>query len=721
MPSIQLMKHCNSCGRKTLHIQQQQGTATNLVHIILVVMTLGLWLVLWALAQPIRAMTEPPKCTVCGKSSRGFSLPNQPNPPQGQNDTITEDRIPCPFCAELIKREAKICRYCQRDLPEQEAEAAVLVEENTDPTEPEPEWEYKGITITRRGRDYYIGDEPQGYVALPLAKAIIDGKDREGQRIPINQGTDGPAVHKSTWMEFVTSWWALAIIVFSAFVGATLWYDSFWSADKKIIEVVEASQNTVEPGATNRRVCDIAVRHGDGEWEKAPDFAIWVIEARNRSLTLADCEKLLTAIAKNASNDPTISQGQASLHSATVDIQEGDRAKANVVLSPISANSTSLAEINKLRDQVRTLTRSLALAQEELKLMSPAVRAGIVSRAELFRTETRVNDLEAELAATKLALTRADSSASRSFDREADRITQAIKCRRPKITPPGYDLGYLYGCVSGSAETVKVFVNEVAGTGKVKNIKIMWNDWFQDGGWGVHADQTEARRIAETVLNLYDPAQSERFLKAFFANSDTAVTGLAHSFNYTYRRGPKIDERLIVITPSQQGSISTQQIVQKTQNRLNVLGYSAGSEDGILGPQTRRAIEDFQRDQSIGVTGKPSEHLLEKLKLAKPPQVTASSKKKKVARVANPDDSVTSAYKVCSTFDGTGITSEPCNVSGWDASVKVRINMIPSEARTLCGQVVRKARNMGWGFNSGWKLKIYSPYSGDNTIAYCNF
>jgi hypothetical protein len=24
---------------------------------------------------------------------------------------------PCPFCAELIKKEAKVCRFCQRDLP----------------------------------------------------------------------------------------------------------------------------------------------------------------------------------------------------------------------------------------------------------------------------------------------------------------------------------------------------------------------------------------------------------------------------------------------------------------------------------------------------------------------------------------------------------------------------------------------------------------------------
>ncbi|MFN2186558.1 MAG: zinc ribbon domain-containing protein [Anaerolineae bacterium] len=38
---------------------------------------------------------------------------------QRQRSTVA-GRKPCPYCAELIKNEAKVCRYCGRDLPASE-------------------------------------------------------------------------------------------------------------------------------------------------------------------------------------------------------------------------------------------------------------------------------------------------------------------------------------------------------------------------------------------------------------------------------------------------------------------------------------------------------------------------------------------------------------------------------------------------------------------------
>ena len=53
------------------------------------------------------------------------------------------------------------------------------------------------------------------------------------------------------------------------------------------------SLNTEELGSTDRRVCEIAIRHSTGAWESDPDFNGWVSEARKRGLTTAECGNLL--------------------------------------------------------------------------------------------------------------------------------------------------------------------------------------------------------------------------------------------------------------------------------------------------------------------------------------------------------------------------------------------------------------------------------------------
>lgn len=81
--------------------------------------------------------------------------------------------------------------------------------------------------------------------------------------------------------------------------------------------------------------------------------------------------------------------------------------------------------------------------------------------------------------------------------------------------------------------------------------------------------------------------------------------------------------------------------------------------------------------------------------------------------------SVDSAFAFCAYSDSTGLTSAPCEVSGWKSTVTVTLDMSSSEARKFCASLSLLESKLSLRFDRGWTLLIKSPYSNGNSIAYC--
>jgi len=136
----------------------------------------------------------------------------------------------------------------------------------------------------------------------------------------------------------------------------------------------------------------------------------------------------------------------------------------------------------------------------------------------------------------------------RPLREEAQRATDAIRCPAPKITAASAYTGALYGCIMGPEQTAKFWINEeTRKPGVVRNVKVMWNDWFQDIGYGVHADRQEAISMVNTLADLYVPELKTEFLKAFAGNQGKRWTSDPYAIECRYSRGSAIEERLLIL------------------------------------------------------------------------------------------------------------------------------------------------------------------------------
>lgn len=132
------------------------------------------------------------------------------------------------------------------------------------------------------------------------------------------------------------------------------------------------------------------------------------------------------------------------------------------------------------------------------------------------------------------------------------------------------------------------------------------NGWQRGMAWGREAAfggglQPQAGGPSfETTANF-------RVIKRY-NNSDAYAIGVGHLSDRIMGGGPLRGS----FPPDAYGLTKSDRMA--LQNGLNANGFDAGNPDGVLGTQTRTAIEAFQRRAGLPVTGEPSVELLRMLR-----------------------------------------------------------------------------------------------------------
>jgi hypothetical protein len=80
-------------------------------------------------------------------------------------------------------------------------------------------------------------------------------------------------------------------------------------------------------------------------------------------------------------------------------------------------------------------------------------------------------------------------------------------------------------------------------------------------------------------------------------------------------------------------------------------------------------------------------------------------------------DAIDDAARTCQAVDATGVASEPCSYSAF--AIRISLDTTGSEAVKICKGMADEIRKVA-AFPPGWKLYIYSPFSGDKTLAVCS-
>ncbi len=120
---------------------------------------------------------------------------------------------------------------------------------------------------------------------------------------------------------------------------------------------------------------------------------------------------------------------------------------------------------------------------------------------------------------------------------------------------------------------------------------------------------------------------TEKDIGIYFKRAQWFIGGLTKVMQ---EARPVARRKAAAATTSRDKTATTRKTIVSIQTSLSALYYNPGPADGILGPQTRSAIEAFQRDHSMPVTGEVSSPLRRQILTERSRRLSAGQKPKKV-------------------------------------------------------------------------------------------
>lgn len=145
----------------------------------------------------------------------------------------------------------------------------------------------------------------------------------------------------------------------------------------------------------------------------------------------------------------------------------------------------------------------------------------------------------------------------------------------------------------------------------------------------------KARATGDKTLSPNDIARIENGLEARgydVGAVDGRVDDKTHAAVRAYQRdrgvavNGELDQELAnMLAEGIDQTFDTPEVIADVQARLNALGYSAGPADGVMGPATRTAIQDYRKDNSLPPSTAITQSMLDSFDTAKAPSGTTTT------------------------------------------------------------------------------------------------